>query len=131
MCARLNGEYVTAHWRLLTKNQTPIDEPTNEDAILRPPTERDAPINPKYGYGEQFDRAPFLGTAESIAYSMNSLVRKSKGKKLSPTRMQQPTVEIVKREERGPNKHLLRKHGIDEHSHPMHWFNALLTQTPK
>ena len=40
-------------------------------------------------------------------------------------------VEVVNREEGGPNKHFLRKHGMDEHSHPMYWFNALLPQTPK
>ena len=83
--ANLNGVYVTAHWRLLTKNQTPIDEPTNEDAILRPPTERDAPINPKYGYDKKFDWAPFFGTTESIAYSINCPVRKRKENKLSLT----------------------------------------------
>ena len=60
--AHLNGVDVTDHWRLLTKNPTPIDKPINEDTSLRPPTERDAPINPKYGYDELFDRAPFLGT---------------------------------------------------------------------
>ena len=58
----LNGVDVTAHWHLLTKNPTPIDEPINEDASLRPPTERDTPINPNYGYDKQFYRAPFLGT---------------------------------------------------------------------
>ena len=129
--AHLNGVDVTAHWSLLTKNPTPIDVPINEDASLCPPTETDTPINPKYGYGEQFYRAPFLGTAESIAYSINSLVRKSKGKQLSLKQMQWPNVEIVEREERGPNKHLLRKHGLDEHSHPMYWSNKLLPQTPK
>ena len=129
--AHLNGVYVTAHWHLLTKNPTPIDKPTNKDASLRPPKERDVPINPKYGYDEQFYRAPFLGTTKSIAYSINPPVRKRKGKNLSPTRMQRTTVEIVSREEGGPNKHFLRKHGLDEHSHPMDWFNALLPQTPK
>ena len=50
--ANLNGVYVTAHWRLLTKNPTPINKPTNEDTSLLPPTERDVTINPKYGYDE-------------------------------------------------------------------------------
>ena len=111
--AHLNGVDVTAHWRPLTKNTTPIKKPTNKDASLRPPKERDAPINPKYGYDEQFYRAPFLGTTKSIAYSINPPVRKMKGKKLSLTRMQRPTVEIIEKEEGGPNKHFLRKHGLD------------------
>ena len=46
-------------------------------------------------------------------------------------RMQRPTVEVVNREEGDPNKHFLRKHGMDKHSHPMYWFNALLPPTPK
>ena len=59
--AHLNGVDVTAHWRLLAKNPTPIDKPTNEDASLSPPTEIDAPINPNYGYDKQFYRDQFLG----------------------------------------------------------------------
>ena len=46
--ADMNGLDVTARWELLTHNQTPIPEPYNVDGALRPPTERDAPINPKY-----------------------------------------------------------------------------------
>jgi len=30
----------------------------------------------------------------------------------------------------GPNMEFLNKHGLDEHSHPMDWFNALLPMTP-
>ena len=56
--AHLNDVDVTAHWRLLNKNPTPINKLTNKDASLRPPTERDAPINPKCGYDDQFDRSP-------------------------------------------------------------------------
>ena len=102
--AHLNGLDVTCHWRVLNKIPNPIAEPTNEDASLRPPTERDAPIIAKYGYEEQFGRAPFLGTTEPITYGNNSPVRKSKGKKLFPTRMQRPMVDIVEREQGGPNK---------------------------
>ena len=46
--AGMNGLYVTTRWELLTHNPTPIPEPYNVDGALRPPTERDAPINPKY-----------------------------------------------------------------------------------
>ena len=35
------------------------------------------------------------------------------------------------KKEGGPNKHFLAKHGLDEHSHPMDWFNALIPLTPK
>ena len=31
----------------------------------------------------------------------------------------------------GANSDFLRKHGFDEHSHPMDWFNTLLTVTPE
>ena len=129
--AHLNGVDVTAHWHLLTKNPTPINKPTNKDDSLRPPTERDVPINPKYGYDEQFDWAPFLDTNESIAYSINSTVRKRKRNKLPPTLMQRPTVDIVEREEGGPNKHLLRKNGLEKHIHPMDCFNAFYLKHQK
>ena len=31
----------------------------------------------------------------------------------------------------GVNSDFLRKHGLDEHSHPMDWFNSLLPMTPE
>ena len=45
--------------------------------------------------------------------------------------MQQPMVDIVEREQCGPNKSFLEKHELDEHSHPADWFNALMPLTPK
>ena len=58
-------------------------------------------------------------------------MRKRKGKKLSPTQMQRPMVDIVKKYQGGPNKSFLKKHGLDENSHPADWFNALMPLTPK
>ena len=47
----LDGTY----WRhLLTPNQIPIPKPVNVDSSLRPPTERDYPVNPNNVYGERF-----------------------------------------------------------------------------
>ena len=40
-------------------------------------------------------------------------------------------VDIVEREQGGPNKSFLKKHGLDEHSHPADWFNALMPLTLK
>jgi hypothetical protein len=62
----MNGLDVTAVWIPLTKNPIPITEPTNEDADLHPPTERDAPVNPKYEFIERFDRIPFSGTTKNM-----------------------------------------------------------------
>ena len=47
------------------------------------------------------------------------------------TRMQRPMVDIVEREQGGPNKSFLKKHGLGKHSHPADWFNALMPLTPK
>ena len=40
-------------------------------------------------------------------------------------------VDIVEREQGGPNKSFLKKHGLDKHSHPEDWFNALMPLMPK
>ena len=61
----MNGLDVTARWELLTCNEHPVPEPENEDLTHRPPTERDAMINPKYGFQETFVRVKFTGTTES------------------------------------------------------------------
>jgi len=41
----MGGLDVTARWSLLKHDPTPIAEPINADGTLRPPTERDAPVN--------------------------------------------------------------------------------------
>ena len=50
----MNGLDVTARWELLMRNEHPVPELENEDLTHRPPTERDATINPKYGFQETF-----------------------------------------------------------------------------
>jgi hypothetical protein len=59
------GLDVTAKWELLTRCNNPVPEPENADANLRPPTERNAALNPKYGFVETFDCILFTGTTES------------------------------------------------------------------
>jgi len=46
--ASLHRLDVTAFWELLLPNPTPVPKPSNEDSMLHPPTERDAPVTPKY-----------------------------------------------------------------------------------
>ena len=126
----MNGLDITACWVPLTRNTFPIPEPLNEDANLRPPTERDAPINPKYGFDEKFERQPFEGTMYKLSYQRNCRER-SRTRKLSPTRKQRPHYnpdplpKAEPRVEGGPNEDFLKKHNLDEHSHPMDWFVSL------
>ena len=56
--------------------------------------------------------------------------KKGKRRSLLPTRKSHPTdVEDTRR--KGGNIHFLAKHRLDEHSHPMDWFNALMPLAPK
>ena len=48
---------------------------------------------------------------------------------MSPTRVERRDVPVP-RIDRGPNIDFCRKHGLDEHSHLMDWFNALMLLTP-
>ena len=50
----MGGLDATYRWNLLTPNPIPIPKPVNVDSRLCPPTERDSPVNPKYGYSERF-----------------------------------------------------------------------------
>ncbi len=54
------GSDVTARWVLLTWYDNPVPEPENDDGSLRPPTEMDAAVNPKY--------TPFTGMTEKMQY---------------------------------------------------------------
>ena len=131
----MNGLDITACWVPLTRNAFPIPEPLNEDANLRPPTERDAPINPKYGFDEKFERRPFEGTMEKLSYRRNC--RERSARKLSPTRKRRqhynsdPLPKSEPRVEGGPNGDFIKKHNLDEHSHPMDWFVSLMPLTQK
>jgi hypothetical protein len=62
------GLDVMAKWELLTRCESPVPEPTNDDETLWPPTEMNANPNPKYGFVEMFDRIPFTGTTEKMLY---------------------------------------------------------------
>ena len=103
----MSGLDVTAKWELLTPNPTPIPELVNEDSNLRPPTEREGTVNPKFAYDERFDRMPFKGTTLKMQYKYS---KKKPGKrkrgpgksKLSPTRKSR-TLTVKERVEGGPN----------------------------
>lgn len=65
----LRGLDVAARWELLLQNpMIPVPEPSNQDNNLQPPSERYAPITPKYKHGEVFVHSPFLGTMEKLQY---------------------------------------------------------------
>jgi hypothetical protein len=64
----MSGLDVTARWEMLTPNEFLVSEPENVDLSHRPPTERDATINRKYGFRETFIRVPFTGTTKKMAY---------------------------------------------------------------
>mmetsp|Transcript_16387 Transcript_16387/g.35458 ORF Transcript_16387/g.35458 Transcript_16387/m.35458 type:complete len:393 (-) Transcript_16387:86-1264(-) len=131
--ASLHGLDVTAFWELLMPNSTPVPEPINEDLMMRPPTDRDAPVNKKYQYDELFCRTPFLGTTIMMQYITDKSTRKrKKGKGFTPARNARNTKqlhEVKSRVKGGPNMEFLNKYGLDEHSHPMDWFNAILPMT--
>ncbi len=127
------GLDITAKWCLLDPNPTPIPNPTNKDTHLRPPTERDGSLNPKYGYDELFKCKPFKGTTANMQYIYDSKEnhKKSAGRKkprtssLSPVRKARNS-KVDPREKGGPNSSFLKKYGLNEHSYPVHWLNALL-----
>jgi hypothetical protein len=122
----MNGLDVTEEWIPLTKNPIPIAEPTNEDANLRPPTERDAPVNAKYEFMERFDRLSFSGTTKNMKYIDGAKTSPCKKAihKFTPQRMFRN--EPQPRKMGGPNEKFLKRHNLDERSHPMDWFTALM-----
>jgi hypothetical protein len=62
------GLDVTARWELLTRCDDPVPESDNDDGSLRPTTEMNAAVNPKYGFVETFSCIPFTGTTEKMRY---------------------------------------------------------------
>ena len=131
----MTGLDVTAKWELLTRCDDPIPEPDNDDGNLRPPTEMNADPNPKYGFIETFNRIPFTGTTEKMRYyrpngrSINRS-RKEKRRRQSESRHSRPVLEVQPRKLGGPNTDFLNRYGLDETSHPMDWFTALMPLTP-
>ena len=77
--AGMGGLNATSRWNLLTPNPIPIPKPVNVDSSLRPPTERDSPVNPKYVYDERFVLTPFYGTTEKRVF-MNGKPPKNRNK---------------------------------------------------
>ena len=131
--ASMGGLPFSAHWELLDPNPIPIPEPENEDTTLRPPSERDAPINPKYGYDETFDRRPFTGTNAKLPLKSNSLKKRGKKGSLSSAADRRAGARVIPgaRVDGGPNKDHLKKYGLTERSHPMDWLNSILPMTPR
>ena len=130
----MNGLDMTAHWVLLKQNPIPVPAPINTDPTLRPPTELDdKQTNARYRYDEQFDRAPFTGSTAKMQYMYHSSPKKKKRsiRKLSPSNKSKakkvPTIE--QRKKGGPNDEFLKRYGLDETSHPIHWVNALMPFT--
>jgi hypothetical protein len=62
------GLDMTAKWELLTRCYDPVPEPETPDANLRPPTEMNGAVNPKYGFMEMFQHLPFTGTTQKMQY---------------------------------------------------------------
>jgi len=95
----MNGLDVTARWDLLTRKEYPVPEPENEDPSHCPPTERDATINPKYGFQETFVQVKFTVTTEKMLYIWpNGRVvnrkKTARKRKCSPTRQCRPTMPV-------------------------------------
>ena len=136
----MTGLDVTAEWVLLTPEDEPFPQPVNVDESLRPPTEMDGVTNPKFAMKETFERSFFTGTTRKMRYKglhesptnrgRPPKKRARKGRKLSPTRMQVVNEPAEPRVRGGPNADLLKRYGLDETSHPMDWFSALMPMTP-
>jgi hypothetical protein len=136
----MTGLDVTAEWVLLTPEDEPFPQPVNVDESLRPPTEMDGVTNPKFAMKETFERSFFTGTTRKMRYKglhesptnrgRPPKKRARKGRKLSPTRMQVVNEPAEPRVRGGPNANFLKRYGLDETSHPMDWFSALMPMTP-
>ena len=119
----------------MTRTEYPIPEPENEDSTHRPPTKRDATVNPKYGFQETFVQVKFTGTTEKMLYirpNGRSVNRKKtqRKRKLSRSRHSHPTMPVGPRVLSGPNTTFLRRYCLNKKSHPMNWFTAFMPLTP-
>jgi hypothetical protein len=133
----MGGLDVTARWVLLTPVAEPVPEPVNEDLRHRPPTEMDGLRNPKYAMVERFQRGVFTGTNEKMRYvkplrasPLTRNRRKDRTRKKSPSRQLREAMPIEPRILGGPNTDFLKRYSLDENSHPMDWFTALMPMTP-
>ncbi len=82
----MSGLAPTAFWFELTKESTPVPEPSNIDDCLWPPTEMDgSPPNPKFAFVETFETQEFTGTSTTVVPpSQKSRMKKKRDQKLSP-----------------------------------------------
>ena len=127
----MNHLDMSAFWEVQTPNPIPIPEPINEDRTLRPPTERDTATTPKFGYMMNLSWQPFLGTTEKLAFKKEKAPRKkSAPQSVSPTRNDRPKLVHERRVKGGPKKGFLKKHNLNEKSHPFDWWTALMPLTP-
>jgi hypothetical protein len=130
----MSGLDVTSEWVLLTPEDEPFPQPVNADASLCPPTEMDGVTNPKFAMKEKFVGSVFSRTNEKMQYAHVSpsrppKKRAGKGKKISPTRKQVVNEPAEPRVKGGPNADFLKRYGMNENSHPMDWFSALVPMT--
>ena len=119
----------------MTRTEYPVPEPKNKDSTHRPPTKRDATINPKYGFQETFVRVKFTGTIGKMLYiwpNGRAVNRKKtqRKRKLSQSRHSRPTIPIGPRVLGGPSTNFLRRYRLNEKSHPMNWVTAFIPLTP-
>jgi len=127
---------VTAKWELLTWCDNLVPEPENSYTNLRPPTERNAALNPKYGFIETFNCIPFTGTTEKMQYCRpeGRSVHRSRGEKRkqrTDSWHSRPTMPVATRKLGGPSTDFLRRYGLDENSHSMDWITAFMPLTPE
>ena len=131
------GLDVTAKWELLTRCESPVPEPTNDDETLRPPTEMNANPNPKYGFVETFDHIPFTGTTVKMLYccsfgrSVNRSRKDGRKRRRSKTHHSSPIPKVQPRKLGGPNSDFLKRFELDETKNPMDWFTAFMPMTPE
>ena len=130
----MNGLPFSAWWELLEPNATPIVEPNNTDASLRPPTEREGKLSSKHGYDQVFDRPPFTGTDAKLPTRPRKLSsRKSpeaRAKSLSRYDQDRALPVPQPRTLGGPNTKHLQRYSLGLKSHPMDWFTSLMPLTP-
>ena len=121
-----------ASWRLLTPLANAVAEPSNVDPSLKPPTNLDGPVNPKYSYSDKFERAPFTGTdaklprKEDKQDASNVTTKKQGPKRLSPTRKGKPTRIPEPRTKGGPNMDHINRYMLDLFSEPLDWFRSIM-----
>ncbi len=125
---------IMAKWDLITQEDYPVMESHNQDYTIKPPTECNAPINPKYGFNEIFKCKKITGTgtyAKMICKrKQNAIGGRNRKSKFSPTRKGKFHKDLGKKQVfGGPNEDYSKCSELNQHSHPMDWVNTLLPMT--